>query len=124
MKALIATLAMPGLFAGLAQTQAYAQSLYKDPAGAFTVLVPAGWQTQQQPDSPMVSIVNEKSQASVSMGVIPGSEANTPTADQELEKIQGQFPQACPQAKIKQRGPTTLDRKSTRLNSSHLGISY
>ena len=108
MKALIATLAMPGLLACLAQTQAHAQSLYKDPAGAFTVLVPAGWQTQQQPDSPMVSFVNEKSQASVSMGVIPGSEANTPTADQELEKIQSQFPQACPQAKIKQRGPTTL----------------
>jgi hypothetical protein len=108
MKALIAALAMLGLTAGLAQTQAHAQSLYKDPAGAFTVLVPAGWQTQQQPDSPMVSFVNEKSQASVSMGVIPGSEANTPTADQELEKIQSQFPQACPQAKIKQRGPTTL----------------
>jgi hypothetical protein len=42
------------------------------------------------------------------MGVIPGSEASTPTADQELEKIQGQFPQACPQARIKQGGPTTL----------------
>jgi hypothetical protein len=108
MKASIVTLAMLGLFAGLAQTQAHAQSLYKDPAGAFTVLVPAGWQPQPQPDSPMVSFVNEKSQASVSMGVIPGSEANTPTADQELEKIQSQFPQACPQAKIKQRGPTTL----------------
>ena len=108
MKALIAALAMLGLTAGLAQTQAHAQSLYKDPAGAFTVLVPAGWQTQREPGSPMVSFVNEKSQASVSMGVIPGSEANTPTADQELEKIQSQFPQACPQAKIKQRGPTTL----------------
>ncbi|MGA3015873.1 MAG: hypothetical protein ABSF62_02055 [Bryobacteraceae bacterium] len=108
MKASIVTLAMLGLCAGLAQTQAQAQTPYKDPAGAFTVLIPAGWQTQQQPGSPMVSFVNEKSQASVSMGVIPGSEANTPTADQELEKIQSQFPQACPQAKIKQRGPTTL----------------
>jgi hypothetical protein len=109
MKAFIVALALPGLFfAGLAQTQAHAQTLYKDPAGAFTVLVPAGWQTQQQPDSPMVSFVNEKSQASVSMGIIPGSDANTPTADQELEKIQSQFPQACPKAKIKQRGPTTL----------------
>jgi hypothetical protein len=108
MKTLIVALAMLALSAGLAQTQAHAQSLYNDPAGAFTVLVPAGWQTQQQPGSPMVSFVNEKSQASLSMGVIRGSEANTPTADQELEKIQSQFPQNCPQAKIRQRGPTTL----------------
>jgi hypothetical protein len=108
MKTMIVALAMLGLWAGLAQTQAHAQTLYKDPAGAFTVLVPAGWQTQREPGSPMVSIVNEKSQASVSMGIIPGSGTNTPTADQELEKIQSQFPQNCPQAKIKQRGPTTL----------------
>jgi len=108
MKALIVASAMLAFSVGLSPIQASAQTLYKDPAGAFTVLVPAGWQTQQQPDSPMVSFVNEKAQASVSMGVIPGPAANTPTADQELEKIQSQFPQACPQAKIKQRGPTTL----------------
>jgi len=93
---------------GPTMNQAGAQTLYKDPAGAFTVMVPAGWQTQQQPGSGMVSFVNEKAQASVSMGIVPGTEANTPTADQELEKIQSQFPQACPQAKIRDHGPTTL----------------
>jgi hypothetical protein len=92
----------------LAQTPALAQSLYKDSAGAFTIMVPANWQPQQEAGSPMVSFVNEKSQASVSMGVIHGNEANTPTADKELEMIQGQFPANCPQAKIQKRGPATL----------------
>lgn len=107
-KALLVSLAILGLSVGLAQTPAHAQSLYKDPSGAFTVLVPAGWQTHNEPGSPMVSFANEESQASVSMGVIHGSETNTPTAENELEGIQSQFPQNCPQAKIREHGPTTL----------------
>lgn len=102
-----ASFAILGAFI-LAQTPARAQTLYKDPAAAFTVAVPATWETQREPGSPMVSFVNEKLQASVSMGVIHGNEANTPTPDKELEMIQGQFPQNCPQAKIQKRGPTTL----------------
>jgi hypothetical protein len=92
----------------LCSTAAHAQGLYKDPAGAFTVQLPAGWQSQAQADSPIVSFVNEKFQASLSMGVMHGSETKTPTADKELESIQSQFPQNCPQAKIVKRGPATL----------------
>ena len=92
----------------LAQTLAQAQSLYKDPAGAFTVMVPATWDTQRDPGSPMVSFVNQKLQASASMGVIHGNDASTPTPEKELEMIQRQFPQNCPQAKIQKRGPATL----------------
>jgi hypothetical protein len=92
----------------LAQTPSHAGSWYKDPAGAFTVQVPADWPSQRDPGSPMVSFANQKSQASASMGVIHGNEANTPTPEKELEMIQGQFPQNCPQAKIQKRGPTTL----------------
>jgi hypothetical protein len=103
-----ASLAILGALISLVQTPAQAQSLYKDPAGAFTVAVPASWETQREPGSPMVSFVSQKLQASVSMVVIQGNEANTPTPDKELEMIQGQFPQNCPQAKIQKRGPTTL----------------
>jgi hypothetical protein len=96
-----------GIFAGIF-LPAYGESLYKDPAGAFAVTVPANWQTHREAGSPMVSFVNEKSQASVSVGVIHGNEANTPSADKELEMIQSQFHENCPQAKTKERGPTTL----------------
>jgi len=92
----------------LCAAPAQAQGLYKDPSGAFTVQLPAGWQSQPQADSPIISFVNEQAEASVSMGVIHGAESNTPTAEKELDSIQSQFPQNCPQAKIKQRGPTTL----------------
>jgi hypothetical protein len=103
-----ASFAILGASISLTQTSAQAQNLYKDPAGAFTVMVPATWATQRETGSPMVSFVNERLQASVSMGVIHGNEANTPTPDKELEMIQGQFPQNCPQAKIQKRGPNTL----------------
>jgi hypothetical protein len=86
---------------------ANAQTVYRDPAGAFTVQVAAGWQTQQQPGSPMVSFINEKAQASFSLGIIPGS-SPTPTVAQELDHIQSQFPQSCPQAQVKQHGPNMI----------------
>ena len=92
----------------LATAPTAAQQLYKDPAGAFTLTVPAAWATQRDPGSPMVSVVNEKLQASVSLGVMRGNDASTPSADKELDMIQGQFPQNCPRAKIQKRGPTTL----------------
>jgi hypothetical protein len=103
-----AALAILGASISLAQSPAQAQSLYKDPAGAFTVMVPAAWETQRESGSPMVSFVNRKLQASVSMGVIHGNDANTSTPEKELEMIQGQFPQNCPQAKIQKRGSATL----------------
>jgi len=55
----------------------------------------------------MVSFLNEKAKASFSLGIIPGS-GPTPTAGQELDHIQSQFPQSCPQAQVKQHGPTSI----------------
>jgi hypothetical protein len=91
-----------------AQTPAHAESLYKDPAGMFTVMLPANWQTQQEPGSQMVSFFDEKSQAFVYMGMVRKNEASTPTADVELEKVQSHLAGNCPQAKIQERGHTTL----------------
>ena len=56
----------------------------------------------------MVSIVNEKTKVSVTLGIMRGPEANTPSAEKELEGIQSQFPKSCPQAKIEQKGATKL----------------
>jgi len=92
----------------LCASPAQAQGAYKDPSGAFSVQLPAGWQAQTQPDSPIISFVNEKAQASISMGVLHGAADSTPTAEKELDSIQSQFPQNCPQARIKQRGSTAL----------------
>ena len=39
----------------------HTESLYKDPAGAFTLMVPANWETLRDPGSRMVSFANEKS---------------------------------------------------------------
>jgi len=88
-----------------AQTPSHSGSLYKDPAGAFTVSVPANWEAQREAGSPLVSFVNAKNQASISMGVIHGDESTTPTPDKELEMIQGQFSQNCPQAKSRSAAP-------------------
>ena len=106
--ALTAVVIMVCTTGSAAQTPSHSGSLYKDPAGAFTVSVPANWEAQREAGSPLVSFVNAKNQASISMGVIHGDKAITPTPDKELEMIQGQFSQNCPQAKIQKRGPTTL----------------
>ncbi|MGB8478695.1 MAG: hypothetical protein WCE63_07630 [Acidobacteriaceae bacterium] len=85
-----------------------AQNLYTDPAGAFTVMVPANWQVQRTPGNPLISFTNEKYFASISMGVIHGDAATTPTANKELEMIQNQFPENCPKASVQKRGRTTI----------------
>lgn len=59
-------------------------SVYRDPGGVFTVNVPAGWQTQAQQGSPMISIMDAKTKVSVTLGVMRGPEANTPSAESEL----------------------------------------
>ena len=106
--ALAAVVAVLGLCAGAEQALAQEQQVYADPGGVFSVTVPSGWQTQPQQGSPMVSIVNMKTKVSESVGVMRGPEANTPTAEKELEGIEGQFPQTCPQAKVLERGPQRL----------------
>jgi len=83
-----------------------AQNVYKN--ANFAVTVAAGWQAQPQEGTPLVSFVNEKAKASLSLGVMTGSADKTPTAEKELQNIESQFPDNCPQAKIKQRGPITL----------------
>ena len=105
-KALIVALGSVALLTVCAQAQQ--KQTYKDPGGAYSVLVPAGWEAQPQQGNPMVSIVNAKTQISVTTGVMKGPAANTPTAEKELEGIQAQFPQSCPQAKIQDKGAEAL----------------
>ena len=93
--------------AGAAQLHAQGKSVYRDPNGAYSVTVPAGWETQPQQGSPMVSIVNMKAKVSVTLGVMTGPAASTPTAEKELESMQAQFPQSCPEAKILSKGAAT-----------------
>jgi hypothetical protein len=107
-RGLIIIFAMICVSGSLAQTPAHAESLYKDPAGIFTVMLPANWQTQQEPGSQMVSFFDEKSQAFVYVGVVSKNEASTPTADAELETVQSHLGGNCPQAKIQKRGLTTI----------------
>jgi hypothetical protein len=101
-------LAMACLCAGPTWMSAQGKQVYTDPNGNFSVMVPAGWETEAQPGSPMISIVNAKTKVSVTLGVMKGPAANTPTAEAELKQMEGQFPQSCPQAKIQERGATRL----------------
>jgi hypothetical protein len=96
------------LLAGAAQMHGQGQKTYRDPGGAYSVNIPAGWQAQPQQGSPMVSLVDAKTKVSVTLGVMRGPEGNTPTAENELQNIEKQFPQSCPQAKVEQRGATRL----------------
>jgi hypothetical protein len=96
------------LLAGTAQMHGQGQKTYRDPGGAYSVNIPAGWQAQPQQGSPMVSLVDAKTKVSVTLGVMRGPEGNTPTAESELQNIEKQFPQSCPQAKVEQRGATRL----------------
>jgi len=101
-------LTMACLCAGAPQMQGQGKHVFTDPNGNFSVTVPAGWQTQPQQGSPMISIVNPNTKVSVTLGVMKGPEANTPSAEAELKQIEGQFPQSCPQAKILERGANRL----------------
>jgi hypothetical protein len=101
-------LAMACLCAGALQVNAQGKHVYTDPNGNFSVTVPAGWQTQPQQGSPMISIVNPNTKVSVTLGVMKGPESNTPSAEAELKQMEDQFPQSCPQAKILERGATRL----------------
>jgi hypothetical protein len=114
-------LAMVCLCAGAPRMSAQGKQVYTDPNGNFSVMVPAGWETQPQPGTPMISIVNAKTKVSVTLGVMKGPEANTPTAEAELKQIEGQFPQSCPQAKIEERGATRLAGLSGSFMVVHCG---
>jgi hypothetical protein len=69
----------------------------------------------------MISIVNPNTKVSVTLGVMKGPEANTPSAEAELKQIEGQFPQSCPQAKILERGATRLAGLSGSFIAVHCG---
>jgi hypothetical protein len=114
-------LTMACLCAGALQMQAQGKHVYTDPNGNFSVTVPAGWQTQPQQGSPMISIVNPNTKVSVTLGVMKGPEANTPSAEAELKQIEGQFPQSCPQAKILERGAARLAGLSGSFMAVHCG---
>jgi hypothetical protein len=105
---LVLAVACAMLAASALHAQSAGKKIYKDPTGTYSVTVPAGWEAQPQQGSPMVSIVNAKTQISVTTGVMKGPEANTPTAESQLQGIQKQFPQSCPQAKILEQGKQTI----------------
>jgi hypothetical protein len=105
---LAASAALFTLCPAATQMQAQAKQVYRDPSGAYSVNVPAGWQAQPQAGSPMVSIVDPKTKVSVTLGVMRGPETSTPSAESQLQGLEKQFPQSCPQAKIEQRGATKL----------------
>jgi len=107
------------LCVGAALVQGQGKRVYTDPAGVFSVAVPAGWQTQPQQGSPMISIADPKTKVSVTLGVMKGPEANTPTAEKELEGIEAQFPKSCPGVKILERGSTKLAGLSGSFISVH-----
>jgi hypothetical protein len=86
----------------------HAQSVYRDPAGNFTVQVPKGWQTQPQDDNHGISVVEERYQASVTVGVMRNPGGGTPSAENELAQLQGQLGQQCPNAHIRQRGSASI----------------
>jgi hypothetical protein len=105
---LIVACGMIAFSACVLHAQSTGKKVYKDPTGTYSVTVPSGWEAQPQEGSPMVSIVNAKTQISVTTGVMKGPEANTPSAESQLQGIQKQFPQSCPQAKIEEQGKQTL----------------
>ncbi len=107
-RSLIAVFALVCAFGSVVRAQAHVGNRYKDPAGLYTVVLPANWQTQQEPGSQMVSFFDNKSQAFVYLGVIPKSAAKTPSANTQLDQVEAHLAGNCPQAKIKERGPTTL----------------
>lgn len=96
------------LVASVCTIPGQAQNLYRDPAGNFTVQVPPGWQTQPQEDKQGISIVNTKFQSSVTVGVMRSPGSSTPSPEKELEDMQSQVVQDCPNARVKQRGSASL----------------
>ena len=78
---------------------ANAQSVYRDPAGNFTVQVPQGWQTQPQ-NGNGISVVNEQYKASVSVFVMRGPDSSTPSAEKQLADIRKQVEGNCPNGNL------------------------
>jgi hypothetical protein len=87
-------------------SSAWAQTTYKDPAGSFTVSVPAGWTAQKAADSSQVTI--SKGTASVSFDVDPTDDGSTPPPKDVLAGIEKQVVQSCPQAEVVKHGDATL----------------
>jgi hypothetical protein len=75
----------------------HAQSVYRDPAGNFTVQVPQGWQTQPQDDNQGISVVNERYQASVTVGVMRKPGGGTPSAGERTLRASGPARAAVPE---------------------------
>ncbi len=84
-----------------------AQTTYRDPDGAFTVNVPAGWQAQRQTEGHGVTI--SKGDVSATVGVDATNDGSTPTPRQVLDSYEQQFAKQCPSpGRPTQRGSTTV----------------
>ena len=106
----------------------HAQSVYRDPAGNFTVQVPQGWQTQPQDDNHSVSVVNERYQANDTVGVMRKPGGGTVCGERTL-RVSGPARAAVPEcahpaARIRlhrrpQRGLPRRQLHRERLRRSH-----
>lgn len=84
-----------------------AQTTYRDPNGAFTVKVPAGWKAERQQDGNGVTI--SKGDVSATVGVDATDNGSTPTPRQVLDGYEQQVPKECtPPARNLQRGNATV----------------
>ncbi|MBV8819356.1 MAG: hypothetical protein JO022_13440 [Acidobacteriaceae bacterium] len=84
----------------------WAQTIYTDPNGRFSVQVPPGWQTSTDPASGQVTLSNGP--VSASLGVGATNNGSTPKPADLLAAVQKQAEPACPGAEVTQRGQTTL----------------
>ena len=89
----------------LCAAPAFAQSTYRDPGGAFTVSVPAGWKADKEQDSNQVTI--SKGEVAVAVQVNFINDGSTPTAREVLDDIEKQMKQdSCSQ--VSHRGNTAV----------------
>jgi hypothetical protein len=70
---------------------ASAQTTYRDPGGAFTVYVPAGWQVKKDPNSNEVMI--SKGGVAIAFGVNSTNDGSTPPPGQVLAQLENQIRQ-------------------------------
>ncbi len=86
-----------------------AQTSYRDPGGAFTVEVPAGWRAVMHEEN---EVTLSKGSASVRFDVAPSEDGSTPPPKAVLDGIEKQLMQECPKAEVLRRGETSLAGQS------------
>lgn len=96
------------------------ETRYLDPASAFTVTVPAHWQTQRNPGSPMVTFANRESQSAASVGVFSENAATPPHHSAAIGEDRSQPSQALPPGQNPEARPFYPGRYKWRFPSGEL----